>query len=74
MKIKQNLLDLNFEELKDFLSKEVGIDEKKLKMRTQQIFSAVYQKGLVNFKDLSTMPIGLRDKLNQMFIFNNSKI
>ena len=40
IKIKQNLLDLNYEGLKSFLSKEIGIEEKKLNMRTQQIFTA----------------------------------
>ncbi len=47
--MKQNLLDLNYEDLKSFLSKTIGIEEKKLNMRTQQIFTAVYQKGLNDF-------------------------
>ena len=44
--MKQNLLDLNYEDLKSFLSEKIKIEEKKLNMRTQQIFTAVYQKGL----------------------------
>ena len=43
--MKQNLLDLNYEDLKFFLNSKIGIEEKKLNMRAQQIFTAVYQKG-----------------------------
>ena len=65
---KQNLLDLNYEDLKLFLSEKIGIDDKKLNMRTQQIFTAVYQKGLNNFDNLTTIPIELREKLQKNFI------
>ena len=74
MKMKQNLLDLNYEDLKSFLSKKIGIEEKKLNMRTQQIFTAVYQKGLNDFEKFTTIPIDLREKLSQNISFNNSKI
>ena len=74
MEIKQNLLDLNFEDLKSFLGEKIGIEEKKLNMRTQQIFTAVYQKGLDNFEKLTTFPIDLREKLKKKISFNNSKI
>ena len=47
--MKQNLLDLNYEDLKFFLNSKLGIEVKKLNMRAQQIFTAVYQKGLKNF-------------------------
>ena len=49
MKMKQNLLDLNYEDLRSFLKSKIGIEEDKLNMRTQQIFTAVYQKGLNDF-------------------------
>ena len=55
--MKQNLLDLNYEDLKSFLNSKLGIEEKKLNMRAQQIFTAVYQKGLNNFNQLTTIPI-----------------
>ena len=48
MKKKQNFYDLNFEELKNFLIEKAGVDSGKVKMRAQQIFSAVYKKGLIN--------------------------
>ena len=71
---KQNLLDLNYEDLKLFLSEKIGIDDKKLNMRTQQIFTAVYQKGLDNFDNLTTIPIELRQKLQNKVLLNDAKI
>ncbi len=72
--MKQNLLDLNYEDLKSFLSKTIGIEEKKLNMRTQQIFTAVYQKGLNDFNKLTTIPLELREKLKNHLSFSDSKI
>ena len=74
MEIKQNLLDLNYDQLKIFLSEKIGIEEKKLNMRTQQIFTAVYQKGLCDFNKLTTIPLDLREKLKKKISFNNAKI
>ena len=37
--------NLSFDELKLFLINELGIEKKKVKMRAQQLFSAVYKKG-----------------------------
>ena len=74
MEIKKNLSDLNYNDLKIFLSKKIGIEEKKLNMRAQQIFIAAYQKGVKDFNDLTTIPIELRAKLNESISFNNSKI
>jgi 23S rRNA (adenine2503-C2)-methyltransferase len=72
--MKQNLLDLNYEDLKSFLNSKLGIEEKKLNMRAQQIFTAVYQKGLNNFNQLTTIPIELREILEKNISFNSSKI
>jgi len=72
--MKQNLLDLNYDNLKSFLGASIGIEEKKLNMRTQQIFTAVYQKGLNNFNQLTTIPVELRSILEKNISFNNSKI
>ena len=72
--MKQNLLDLNYEDLKSFLNSKIGIEEKKLNMRAQQIFTAVYQKGLSDFSQLTTIPIELRKELDKNISFNNSKI
>jgi len=72
--MKQNLLDLNYENLKSFLSKKIGIEDKKLNMRTQQIFTAVYQKGLNDFNKLTTIPKELREKLSNDLSINSCKI
>ncbi len=72
--MKQNLLDLDYESLKLFLNSKIGVDQKKLNMRAQQIFTAVYQKGLNNFCQLTTIPIELRETLEKNISFNNSKI
>ena len=71
---KQNLLNLNYEDLKLFLSEKIGIDNKKLNMRTQQIFTAVYQKGLNDFNELTTIPLELREKLDKNISLNDTKI
>jgi hypothetical protein len=35
MEIQKKLFDLNYEELKTFLNKKIGIEEKKLNMRME---------------------------------------
>ena len=65
--MKQDLLDLNFEDLKSFLKKNINIEEKKLNMRAQQIFNAVYQKGLNDFNKLTTIPLELRENLKAKY-------
>ena len=72
--MKQNLLDLNYEDLKFFLSEKIGIEKKKLNMRAQQIFTAAYQKGLNDFEKFTTIPIDLRKELSKKISFNDSKI
>ena len=72
--MKQNLLDLNYEDLKSFLNSKIGVEEKKLNMRTQQIFTAVYQKGLNDFNNLTTIPLDLRQKLEKNISLNDTKI
>ena len=52
MEKKQNILDLSFESLKLFLLEKINIKEEKINMRAQQIFAAVYQKGIKNFDSL----------------------
>ena len=74
METQKNLFDLNYEELKAFLGKAIDIEEKKLNMRAQQIFTAVYQKGLNNFEKLTTIPLDLREKLAKKISFSRSKI
>ena len=74
MENKQNFYDLSFNDLKTFLADKVGVDSKKVKMRAQQLFSAVYKKGLKNFKDLTTVTIDLRKHLDNVLSLDLPKI
>ncbi len=74
MEKKIVLVDLNFDSLKLFLKQSVGVEEKKVNMRSQQIFSSVYQRGIKNFENLTTIPLDLRKKLSQTISFYESKI
>ena len=72
--MKQNFYDLTFEDLKAFLAEKVGVEEGKVKMRAQQLFSAVYKKGLKNFKDLTTVTQELRKELDNILSLDLPKI
>ena len=74
MKTQKNIFDLNYSALKDLLEEKIGIEERKLNMRAQQIFTAVYQKGLNDFENLTTIPLEMREKLKENIYFNKSKI
>ena len=41
---KQNFYELNFDSLKFFLIEKVAVPEKQAKMRSEQMFNAVYKK------------------------------
>ena len=60
---KQNFYDLNFDQLKNFLIEKAEVDEKKAKMRAQQMFNAVYKKNIKNFAELTTFGLELREKI-----------
>ena len=63
---KQNFYDLNFDQLKNFLIEKADVDEKKAKMRAQQMFSAVYKKNIKSFDELTTFGLELRDKIKNL--------
>ncbi|MAW17388.1 MAG: 23S rRNA (adenine(2503)-C(2))-methyltransferase RlmN [Candidatus Pelagibacter sp. TMED272] len=71
---KQNFYDLNFEQLRAFLIKNAGVDFKKAKMRSQQLFNAVYKKNIKNFDELSTIGSELRNKINSLISLDKPKI
>ena len=52
---KQNFYDLNFDQLKNFLTSKVEIDSTKAKMRAQQMFNAVYKKNIKSFDELTLL-------------------
>ena len=71
---KQNFYDLTFEDLKAFLTEKAGVEKSKVKMRAQQLFSAVYKKGLTNFNDLTTVTQELRKELDNVLSLDLPKI
>ena len=60
---RQNFYDLNFDQLKSFLIEKGEVEPKKAKMRSQQLFNAVYKKNIKNFDELTTFGLELRDKI-----------
>ena len=71
---KQNFYNLTFEELKAFLGEKVGIEKGKVKMRAQQLYKAIYQKGLTSFIDLTTVTQDLRKELDKVLSLDLPKI
>jgi len=63
---KKNFFEFNFQSLKHFLIKDLGIEEKKVSMRSKQIWQSVYQKGASEIKNLTTFPLELRSKLKSL--------
>ena len=59
---KQNFYDLNFDQLKNFLIEKGKVEPKKAKMRSQQLFNAVYKKNIKSFDELTTFGLELKKK------------
>ena len=57
---KQNFYDLSFEQLKAFLINNAAVESKKAKMRSQQLFNAVYKKNIKSFDELTTFGAELK--------------
>ena len=74
MNKKYNFYDLSFEDLKSFLIGKLGIEERKSSMRAKQIFYAIYMKGLKDFKNLTTVTLDLRKKLDNIISLDLPKI
>jgi len=71
---KQNFYDLNFDQLKAFLIESAEIDQKKAKMRSQQLFNAVYKKNIKSFDELTTFGADLRKKIKNLISLDKPKI
>ena len=54
---KQNFYDLSFDQLKNFLVEEVGVNSKKAKMRAQQLFQSCYKKNIKSFDELTNFSL-----------------
>ena len=71
---KQNFYDLNFEQLKAFLIDNAKVDRKKAKMRSQQLFNAVYKKNIKSFDELTTFGVELKNKIKDLISLEKPKI
>ena len=71
---KQNFYDLNFDQLKAFLVECAEVEPGKAKMRSQQLFNAVYKKNIKSFEELTTFGIELRNKIKNLISLDKPKI
>jgi len=71
---EKNFFDFNLESLKLFLNKDLDIDDKKVSMRSKQIWQSVYKKGSFDISNLTTFPLELRSKLKNLISLQRPKI
>ena len=72
--IKKNFFDFDFKNLKVFLKENLEIEDRKLSMRSKQIWQSIYKKGTRKINDLTTLPLDLRNKLDNLISFQKPKI
>ena len=71
---QKNFFEFNFESLKYDILNDLEIEEKKVSMRSKQIWQSVYKKGSFQINNLTTFPLELRDKLNSRISLQRPKI
>ena len=59
-----HLSDLNYQDLKQFLTDNLELDKKNSSMRANQIWKFFYQKGFSDYKLFSNIPSELKEKLS----------
>ena len=70
----KNFFEFNFKSLKLFLNQDLKIEEKKVSMRSKQIWQSVYKKGSFEINNLTTFPLELRSKLNNLISLKRPEI
>jgi 23S rRNA (adenine2503-C2)-methyltransferase len=70
----KNFFEFNLESLKRFLNQDLEIEEKKISMRSKQIWQSVYKKGSFDINNLTTFSLELRSKLNSLISLERPKI
>ena len=70
----KNFFEFDLEGLKYFLNQDLNIEEKKISMRSKQIWQSVYKKGSFEINNLTTFPLELRSKLNNLISLDRPKI
>ena len=71
---KQNFYDLSFNHLKTFLVEKAGVPEKQAKMRSEQMFNAVYKKNIKSLDELTTFSLDLREKIKDLISLDKPKV
>ena len=71
---QKNFFEFDFKGLKNFLIKDLEVAEKKVSMRSKQMWQSVYKKGSFDINKLTTFPLELRDKLNSLVSLKRPKI
>ena len=71
---KQNFYDLSFDHLRTFLIEKVGVPEKQAKMRSEQMFNAVYKKNIKSLDELTTFSLDLREKIKDLISLDKPKV
>ena len=69
-----NFFELNFQNFKHFLNKSLGIEDKKVSMRTKQIWQSVYKQGFSDVTNLTTLPLEMRNELKKLMSLQKPKI
>ena len=70
----KNFFEFNFESLKLFVNQDLEIEEKKVSMRSKQIWQSVYKRGSFEINNLTTFPLELRSRLNNLISLERPKI
>ena len=70
---KRNILGFSREELRDAL-REIGVEEKQVKMRTKQIWGWVYHHGVTSFESMHNVSKSVQQQLNEHFIIERPEI
>ena len=70
----QNIYDLTYEELNNFIINNCSTDLKKSGMRTNQLWKFIYKKGLKDILHFSNIPDELKNNLKQQLSFKRIDI
>lgn len=70
---KTPLLGLSKEEVQSAFA-SIGVKEKQLRMRSNQLWHWLYHRGTTDFTDMTTMSLDLRQKLHENFTIERPEI
>jgi len=71
--VKPSLVGLGRKEISAYLA-DIGIDPKKIRMRTKQIFHWIYNYGVTEWDEMTNIAKPLRQKLSEHFTLDRPEI